>query len=69
MWNEVTLATERARRYRQRADLRVNTPAEALAFINQVGMCLLFSAKGMELPTLYGALCGMEKAPPAHHNE
>lgn len=69
MWNEVTLATERARRYRQRADLRINTPAEALAFINQVGMCLLFSAKGMELPTLYGALCGMEKAPPAHHNE
>ncbi|MFZ2618936.1 MAG: hypothetical protein WA077_23355, partial [Anaerolineae bacterium] len=65
MWNEVTLATERARRYRQRADLRINTPAEALAFINQVGMCLLFSAKGMELPTLYGALCGMEKAPPA----
>lgn len=69
MWNDETLLAERMRRYRQQPNLRINTPAEALAFINQVGMCLLFSAAGMELPTLYGALCGMDKAPPAHHNE
>jgi len=69
VWTEAMLRAARAQRYRQRMDLRINTPAEALAFVNQVGMCLLFSAKGIELPTLYGALCGQEKAPPAHHNE
>ena len=69
MLTEANLRTERAQRYRQRMDLCIHTPAEALAFVNQVGMCLLFSAKGIELPTLYGALCGLEKAPPAQHNE
>lgn len=66
---EAILQAERARRYRQQFDLRINTPAEAVDFVNQVGMCLLFSARDIELPTLYGALCGLEKAPPVQHNE
>jgi hypothetical protein len=31
-------------------------------------MCLLFSSKDVELPTLWGALCGEDRALPAHHD-
>ncbi len=62
------LQTSRAVRYRQRPDLRVNTEKEALAFLNDVGLCSLFSAKGIELPSLWGALCGEDRPLPQNHD-
>ena len=63
-----TLGAWRAERYRQRPHLRVTTQDGALDFLNQVGLCLLFSAKGVELPSLWGALCGEDRPLPSHHD-
>jgi hypothetical protein len=62
------LQAARAERYRQRPHLRVQTEEEALEFLNDVGLCLLFSAKEIELPSLWGALCGEDLPLPNHHD-
>ncbi|HSR34874.1 MAG TPA: crosslink repair DNA glycosylase YcaQ family protein [Anaerolineae bacterium] len=62
------LLAVRAERYRQRPHLRVRTEDEALGFLNDVGLCLLFSAKDVELPSLWGALCGEDRPLPNHHD-
>ena len=62
------LQAVRAERYRQRPHLRVNTEGEALDFLNDVGLCSLFSAKGIELPSLWGALCGQDLPVPRQHD-
>lgn len=59
----------RAERYRQRPHLRVQTEAQALEFLNDVGLCLLFSGQGLELPSLWGALCGEDRPVPQHHRD
>ncbi len=59
----------RAVRYRQRPHLRVQTEAEALEFLNDVGLCLLFSGQDVELPSLWGALCGEDRPVPQHHQD
>lgn len=58
----------RAERYRQRPHLKVKTEKEALDFLNEVGISSLFSAKGIELPSLWGALCGENRTLPQHHD-
>jgi hypothetical protein len=63
-----TLLARRAERYRQRSRLRVSNEDEALGFLNDVGLCLLFSAKDIELPSLWGALCGEDRPLPSHHD-
>ncbi len=63
-----TVQAARAENYRQLPDLRVRTEAEALAFLNDVGLCLLFSAKGIELPSLWGALSGADRPVPKGHD-
>ena len=62
------LVQQRARRYYRRPHLRVRTEAEALAFLEDVGISLLFSAKNIELPSLWGALCGEDRPIPSHHD-
>jgi hypothetical protein len=59
-----TLRALRAERYHQRSHLRVASESEALAFLNAVGLSLLFSASDMELPSLWGALSGSDAPPP-----
>lgn len=63
------LEAARADRYRQRPHLQVHTEDEALAFLNDVGLCLLFSAKAVELPSLWGAICGQDRPVPTQHND
>lgn len=63
------LEAARAERYRQRLDLRVRTEEEALEFLDRVGLCLLFSAKDLELPSLWGAICGQDRPVPVQHND
>jgi hypothetical protein len=69
VWSLERLQAERAERYRQKPGLRVRTQDEALQFLNDVGLCLLFSARDIELPSLWGALCGGERPVPRHHND
>jgi hypothetical protein len=63
------LQAARTERYRLRRQLRVTTDDEALAFLNDVGLSLLFSDRTIELPTLWGAICGREREVPEHHND
>ena len=63
-----TLLAKRAERYRQQSRLRVRSEDEALDFLNDVGLCLLFSAKDIQLPSLWGALCGEDRPLPSHHD-
>ncbi len=63
------LQRTRAERYRQRPDLQVHTEDEALAFLNDVGLCLLFSSRDVELPSLWGALCGEDRPVPNDHDD
>ena len=64
-----SLTAARIERYRRRADLRVKDEAEALGFLNDVGLCLLFSDRAIELPTLWAAICGYERPVPVAHND
>jgi hypothetical protein len=56
-------------KYRRLPHLRVRSEEEALAFLNDVGLAVLFSAKDMELPSLWEAICGGFRAVPEHHND
>jgi hypothetical protein len=68
-FSPVQLQALRAERYRQKPALRLRDEREAVGFINDVGICLLFSAQGIELPTLWGAICGEERLIPDHHDD
>jgi hypothetical protein len=68
VWSLATLQAARAERYRQLAYLRIHTQDEALQFLNDVGLCLLFSARDIELPSLWGALCGRDQPIPRRHH-
>jgi hypothetical protein len=64
-----SLREARAIRYRRRPHLRLQDETEALQFLNDVGLCLLFSAKDVELPTLWGAICGDDRPLPGTHRD
>lgn len=59
----------RARRYRRRPDLRLRTPQQAVEFVDDVGFCFLFPAKGIEMPSLWEAICGESRPLPRHHDD
>jgi len=59
----------RDRRYRRLPALRLRDERDATVFINDVGVCLLFSAKGIELPTLWAAICGEDRTVPRRHDD
>jgi hypothetical protein len=63
------IANLRAPRYRQTADLKVKKQAEAVRFINDVGIALLFPGENMPLPDLWSAINGYERAIPKHHHD
>ena len=63
------LKEKRAEKYHQRPHLRIHTEEQALDFLNEVGLSLLFSAQDIELPSLWGALCGQDRPVPNHHHD
>jgi hypothetical protein len=48
-------------RYRRTQKQRLRTPDDIRAFIEDVGVCLLFPVKGIEMPNVYQAVCGAPK--------
>ncbi len=56
-------------RYRRRPHLRLRSSQQALEFVNQVGFCLLFPARTVEIPTLWEAICGESRPLPAGHED
>jgi len=63
------LQDARDRRYRRQPALRLAGERDALQFLNDVGISLLFSARSIELPTLWGAICGEDRPVPRHHDD
>jgi hypothetical protein len=59
----------RDRRYRRQPRLKLRTPQHALEFVSDVGFCFLFPAKGMEMPSLWEAICGESRPLPVHHDD
>jgi hypothetical protein len=59
--NHEELIRRRLAHYRQENPLKVHNEEEALAFLNDVGFSLLFSAKDVELPSLWGAINGSDR--------
>ena len=57
----------RASHYRMHPDLKVKTQSEAVRFINEVGIALLFPGDGIPLPDLWSAINGRERKLPRHH--
>src|SRR6478672_7682601 len=59
----------RAPHYHMHADLKLRTRADAVEFINKVGIALLFPGDKIPLPDLWTAINGMERALPKHHHD
>lgn len=59
----------RDERGHRRAELRLHTEAEALAFVDKVGFCFLFASRGLAMPTLWEAICGEARPMPRHHDD
>jgi hypothetical protein len=56
-------------RFRRRSELQVRSLQQALEFVEDVGFCFLFPASGIEMPSLWEAICGMARSLPAHHDD
>jgi len=59
----------RNRRYRRRPELRLVRQEQALEFVNDVGFCFLFPESGVEIPTLWEAICGERRPIPIRHHD
>jgi hypothetical protein len=55
-------------KYHRRPNLRVRAEEDAEAFINEVGLCLLFPSADVELPSLWEAICGEARPLPETHD-
>lgn len=67
--NFETVAGARVPHYRMRDDLKVKTQAEAVRFIDDVGVALLFPGDHLALPDLWTAINGKDRALPKHHHD
>jgi hypothetical protein len=59
----------RAHNYWRTPHLRVETPEEALAFVDEVGFCHFWPNKGAELPNLFHAIAGRVRSVPRQHDD
>jgi hypothetical protein len=68
----ITLAEANAlreRRYHRKLDLRLTSQQDIRAFVDEVGACLLFPAKGIEMPNVYQAVAGKVRATTSSHHD
>jgi hypothetical protein len=56
-------------RYHRTPALRATTEEAARAFVDEIGFCFLFGEKGVEIPTLWGAVCGSRRPVPSSHHD
>lgn len=64
-----SIANRRAAHYRMSEDLKLKTRAEAVRFINDVGISLLFPGDNIPVPDLWSAINGKERKLPKHHHD
>ena len=63
------IARLRDERYHRTPDRRLANEDEAIAFVDDVGFAFLFGDKSIEIPTLWGAVCGARRPVPHHHQD
>ncbi len=56
-------------RYRRMPELRATSEEAAREFVDAVGFCFLFGEKGVEIPTLWAAVCGSRRPVPNDHHD
>jgi hypothetical protein len=59
----------RDERYHCTPVLRLHTEEDAVAFVDEIGFCFLFGDQSIEMPSLWGAVCGMRRSIPEHHDD
>ncbi|MDQ5826459.1 MAG: winged helix DNA-binding domain-containing protein [Chloroflexota bacterium] len=64
-----SIANRRTARYHMTNDLKLKTRDEAVRFINEVGVALLFPGDNLPLPDLWSAINGKERKLPKHHHD
>ncbi len=64
-WADLTAWRDRS--YRRRPDLKLHTERQARQFVDDVGFCFLFTAPGVEMPSLWEAINGRSREIPHHH--
>ena len=68
----LTLAQAQAlrnRRYHRTPGLRLRNADDIRKFVDDVGICLLFAAKGIEIPSVFQAVAGFEKDLTPKHDD
>lgn len=63
------IAALRDARYRRKRSLRLKDADDIRAFVDDVGVCLLFPIQGIEMPNVYQAVAGGEKALTPQHDD
>ena len=63
------VVAERDRHYRRQPELRLQSEEEAVHFVEEVGLCILFPVQRMELPSLWEAINGCTRPLPRHHDD
>lgn len=61
VFTRAQLEAARNRRYRRSAQLRCKSPEDIRAFVDDVGLCLLFPVQGVEIPNVYQAVAGSNR--------
>jgi hypothetical protein len=67
-WRREPLERLRDRIWRRVPALRIQGPARAIRFINEVGLASLFATRGLNLPCLWVAVCGRRDPQFPHHS-
>ncbi len=72
MVREVTLESveqQRSYNYHRTPDRSIQSPGEALAFVDEVGFCFFWPIKGAEMPNLFHAIAGRIRPVPMQHDD
>ncbi|MFH1086795.1 MAG: hypothetical protein V1772_13665 [Chloroflexota bacterium] len=69
IWTLDEIEARRDARYHRTPEGRVHTEEQARAFVDEVAFCYLFGDQGVEMPTLWAAICGARRPVPEHHND
>ncbi|MHB1295872.1 MAG: AlkZ-related protein [Anaerolineae bacterium] len=68
-YTPIELDRLRDARYHRTPALRARTDRQALEFVDQVGFCFLFGEQGIEIPSLWAAVCGCRREVPSAHDD
>ena len=69
IWTLGEIEAQRDVRYHRTPEGRLHTEEQARAFVDEVGFCYLFGDQGVEIPTLWAAICGSRRPVSDDHDD